>query len=340
MSIIDQPDNCAVAITKLSEKVDKYTFTWVIRSPSFYTKYEDNEQQWLLYLYRNTRHDLHPFIYLLIGYIVEFDEYEYPICEIYLSMLNKNNIKVMSKELKIEIEYKDVTDVKYWRIRLDELESKINDLSADDTLKIYFEIKFIKLHKTLKRVKLYHDFENSLSTTKSNGNLEKLFLNKQFSDIKLKASCGIEFNAHKNILAMRSTTFAAMFEHDMLENKTNTVNIPDIEYLVLKEMLRFIYTDEIENIETLANKLFIAADKYDIEDLKSKCAKYIIKQMTLENAIEIFEFGVKYNSVQLKKQAVLLMKSNTNGIIKTDAFKERLQSLNEPFAEMILSLLE
>ena len=75
--------------------------------------------------------------------------------------------------------------------------------------------------------------------------------------------CGKVLNAHKNILATASDIFAAMFTHDMLEKKSNSIRITDIDYDVLKEMLRFIYMGQVENMETIASDLFIAADKYN-----------------------------------------------------------------------------
>lgn len=52
-----------------------------------------------------------------------------------------------------------------------------------------------------------------------------------------------------------------MFEHEMEERKQNRVAITDVEYEVLKEMLRFIYTGKSQNLEKMADDLLAAADK-------------------------------------------------------------------------------
>ena len=52
-----------------------------------------------------------------------------------------------------------------------------------------------------------------------------------------------------------------MFEHEMEERKRNRVDITDVDHEVLREMLRFIYTDRAPNLDKMADDLLAAADK-------------------------------------------------------------------------------
>jgi len=70
-----------------------------------------------------------------------------------------------------------------------------------------------------------------------------------------------EFRVHKSILAARSSVFDAMFSHDLEECKQNRVEIPDVDVDVFYEMLRFIYTGEVRDLDELAFEMFEAADK-------------------------------------------------------------------------------
>lgn len=66
-----------------------------------------------------------------------------------------------------------------------------------------------------------------------------------------------------------------MFEHEMEERKRNRVDITDVDHEVLREMLRFIYTDRAPNLDKMADDLLAAADKV----LKINCSytlRYII----------------------------------------------------------------
>jgi speckle-type POZ protein len=52
-----------------------------------------------------------------------------------------------------------------------------------------------------------------------------------------------------------------MFEVDMVEKKENVLNITDIDFEVMQEIVRYIYTDQVEHIEDLGPSLLLAADK-------------------------------------------------------------------------------
>lgn len=52
-----------------------------------------------------------------------------------------------------------------------------------------------------------------------------------------------------------------MFEHQMIEGKSNRVKIDDVDADVMYEMLRFIYTGKTSGIDKMADLLLAAADK-------------------------------------------------------------------------------
>jgi speckle-type POZ protein len=62
---------------------------------------------------------------------------------------------------------------------------------------------------------------------------------------------------------------------------------------VFQELLRFIYTGQlcIEKMESLAAGLFIAADKYMLDDLKVKCENYFLHHMSPDNSVILLLHG-------------------------------------------------
>ena len=72
---------------------------------------------------------------------------------------------------------------------------------------------------------------------------------------------GKEFQLHKNILAARSAVFAAMFESDLEEAKQGRVEIPDLAADVFDQLLRYIYSGKIPELDKFALELFVVADK-------------------------------------------------------------------------------
>jgi len=84
------------------------------------------------------------------------------------------------------------------------------------------------------------------------------------SDVCLLAE-GRKFHAHRAILSARSPVFAAMFEtppeNADVGHAKSTVDVHDLESDVLEEMLRFIYTGRVTQLELMAEKLLCAATR-------------------------------------------------------------------------------
>jgi hypothetical protein len=94
-------------------------------------------------------------------------------------------------------------------------------------------------------------------------NLKMLMTDQKFCDFKFVVE-NEEFKVHKNILSIRSNVFAAMFENNMIEKNVNECKIDDIESNVFQELLSFIYTGKSAKIKSMARKLLIASEKYNI----------------------------------------------------------------------------
>ena len=93
--------------------------------------------------------------------------------------------------------------------------------------------------------------------------------NQLFTDIEFLVG-DQKFPAHKVIVATRSPVFAAMFQNDMREARTNQVKIEDMEPTVFREFLYFLYTGQLNSV--CLNELHQAADKYQVETLKRLCS--------------------------------------------------------------------
>lgn len=78
------------------------------------------------------------------------------------------------------------------------------------------------------------------------------------------------------------------------ENQQNEIVVADIDGPTMKEILRFVYTQEVQNLKTLASKLLYGAHKYEIYDLMMICAAEMIKNLTIENALDYFILAEKY----------------------------------------------
>jgi len=123
----------------------------------------------------------------------------------------------------------------------------------------------------------------------SNG-LTKFFLSQQLCDVEFKFNCGQSIGAHVAILSAGSSVFSVMFSSGFLESQTRKVTINDIEIGVFRQLLHYLYSGSsvelkdglIENIIRY-QLLFEAADKYDVEALKTVCVDGLL---TLRNTGE------------------------------------------------------
>ena len=138
---------------------------------------------------------------------------------------------------------------------------------------------------------------------------------KQFSTLYVdQTDCDINFcfenghsvGGHKNILKARSPVFAAMFQHEMQEAKTGQVVITDIQPDIFRDLLHFIYSCELRTplTEEKAKMLFVAADKYDIGDLKTMCLRFLVPYIHTKNVLHLLVWAQNF-SVDKIKEATL-----------------------------------
>ena len=102
-----------------------------------------------------------------------------------------------------------------------------------------------------------------------------------------------------------------MFQYNMKENKSGTVEIEDIQQEVVSELLQYIYSGTISlNFEKYGKELLAAAEKYQVDQLKGGCENELISKLDAENCIEMLLLGDRYKAMNLKKSAFEFFKKN------------------------------
>lgn len=160
---------------------------------------------------------------------------------------------------------------------------------------------------------------------------DSLVSQNKFSDVKLVASAkedskskAVEFPAHQLILAARSPVFERMFEHKMQERVTNKVKVDDLHPSVLREMLTYIYTGRVPRIsdENMAYDLLYAADKYQLDHLKSLCEQQIICSLQIQNVARIIQVAHLHNAPELKRAALRFISKNAAAVRATKEWEQ------------------
>ena len=86
------------------------------------------------------------------------------------------------------------------------------------------------------------------------------------------------------------------------------MTIDDHKLETIKEILKFIYTGNVDNIDVEnAEDLLKAADQYLLPGMKRICEKFIIAKVTLENAIEMMALGHMCGADELKRTAKMII---------------------------------
>ena len=159
---------------------------------------------------------------------------------------------------------------------------------------------------------------------------------RQFSDLfDQKKYCDVQFcfndggvdqqiGGHVNVLSIRSPVFAAMFENDMEESKTGRVIIQDICPEVFKQLLQFIYSGRVCEplTENIAQTLYVAADKYDIDDLKEECVDFLLSCIRMDNALDLMVYAHLYSIKQLEDHALAFVVENGQEICMKSEWEE------------------
>ncbi|XP_032665397.1 speckle-type POZ protein-like [Odontomachus brunneus] len=131
--------------------------------------------------------------------------------------------------------------------------------------------------------------------------------------------------ANKNLICAKSTVFEIMFSSKMKKGETNEVKITDVKYDILKLLLSYIQFCLIPDLNVkdvqILSDLFMAADKYNIKDLKILCEFHLIKLINAENYTELSAKICLKNTQYLEKYIQDFAKIRTKCIFEPEVIK-------------------
>ncbi|KAJ8686480.1 hypothetical protein QAD02_022274 [Eretmocerus hayati] len=169
--------------------------------------------------------------------------------------------------------------------------------------------------------------------------LEGLMNDEKFSDVVVRTQTFRKFYAHKAILSARSGEFFEMIQQNEKEGKREVV-VLDIEDNVLEELLRFIYTGTVSNIDTNTLELFKASDRFKVQGLRDMCVRRLEHHLNIDNASNILIISNKNNYLTLKNQALEYINQNAANVINTKGFRKMIQSDPVLVSELYCMLVE
>lgn len=205
---------------------------------------------------------------------------------------------------------------------------KSSVLKSGDDCDIIVRIEEIKLVKKI--------FKSDSAIKNQMPDLSTMYQDDTFKDVTFVFGPGASIMAHKTVLATRSKVFHSMFANDMKEKQDGVVMIEDFGMIAFEKFIKYLYTNEIDNLDEGAEDLMMIAEKYDIQCLRGQCENRLCLTMNETNAVDLLIKGDKFNFLGLKQRALFIIKSS----IKTTKFPELYRILEIPhLKEEIIELL-
>jgi hypothetical protein len=131
---------------------------------------------------------------------------------------------------------------------------------------------------------------------------------------------------HKVILQSRSKVFKAMLSSTLKESTTNEIIISDFDQDVVQEFINFLYLDTCNAavLDEHAISLLAMAHKYEVTRLFRMCESFLIDALAVDNVVDFLQLGDLYGAMELKGNALKLIKTELKALIKSGRFYESL----------------
>jgi len=134
---------------------------------------------------------------------------------------------------------------------------------------------------------------------------------------------GSLFGAHKTILIPRCEYFKSMFESGMKESTEKIVTIADIAPDVFKAILEYIYTDDVEDINSdIVIDLLIVATEYRLTRLVRLVENVIGFSLDVDNIGCIVDLSDTYDCQALWRTCTFFIVKEFKKVKHTSGWKE------------------
>jgi len=148
--------------------------------------------------------------------------------------------------------------------------------------------------------------------------------------------------AHRSILIARCEYFRAMFQGGLKESrseKDTPIPMPDMDEITFRQILIFLYTGEVDMLsEKNIFPLMVAAQQFQIDDLKELCYQTIPTIIDQDNVIPFLVSADEHNEVKIKDLCKEYILEHFDSIVEhnPEAFRDLWASGND---HLMLDLL-
>ncbi|KAF2893106.1 hypothetical protein ILUMI_13062 [Ignelater luminosus] len=115
------------------------------------------------------------------------------------------------------------------------------------------------------------------------------------------------FKVNSLLIKARSPKLGVMlqkYKDPKNENIRYKLDLSVLSYDVVRELLRYIYTDKVDNTDTHANKLLPLSTRFNLPGLTALCERTLLESMTPNNVPNILLLADQYGCENLRKAAL------------------------------------
>ena len=116
----------------------------------------------------------------------------------------------------------------------------------------------------------------------------------------------------------------AMFSPNFREGMENKVEVVDVTAETLEEMLRYMYSGRVRDLKGVAEKLLVAAEKYNLKGLKKLCEESLCVNIKVGNVLDMMELADLHTASNLRATALKLIGENAKEVASQQEWRERM----------------
>lgn len=164
---------------------------------------------------------------------------------------------------------------------------------------------------------LVHQNEAHFSSAFSE--METLREERELCDVVLAVETR-EIEAHRVVLASQSPFFRAMFTTRLAEREMKRIELHDIDYAALHNLVQYSYSGTVRITEANVQALLSASDALQYEAVKEACSGYLRRALHPSNCIGIQSFAEHHHCLSLSQASATFICRNFSAVRRHDEF--------------------
>lgn len=131
-----------------------------------------------------------------------------------------------------------------------------------------------------------------------------------------------EIPCHRNVLAVSSPYFKAMFSSDLRESREGRISFNELSSKTLRQLVDYVYTGRVEVTVDNAQDILAAASLFHYPEVVEFCCQFLFKHLHPSNCLGIEEYSHLHSCDKLEADAHQFVLENFAAVCESEEFLE------------------